>query len=210
MGTLYNKIANQNLERLAALSDGLFSVAMTLLILDIHVPPVDGIHSDYDLWRALLPLKPRLFMWLMSFLTLGIFWNAQQTQFNHFTRSDRNLSWIHIAFLVTVSMVPFSTVLLAQFITFRLALLVYWANIAAMGAVLLWSWWYARRAGLIKADTPHEVVKALYRRVAVAQTLYAVGLILCLINTTWSITFILLVQLNYAIAPRHRMLLWLG
>jgi uncharacterized membrane protein len=60
------------------LSDGIFAVAMTLLVLEIHVPEIAGVHTERDLPRALAPLLPRLLVYLMSFLTLGIFWNGQQ------------------------------------------------------------------------------------------------------------------------------------
>lgn len=202
MATLYNRIANQSLDRLAALSDGVFAFAMTLLILDIRVPSPGSVHSEPGLLHALAALSPRVIMYLMSFLTLGIFWNGQQTQMNYFARCDRNLAWIHIAFLFGVTLMPFSTQLLAQFIAFRVALLFYWLNILLPGVVLYASWRYASRAELIKADTPVEVRRAIRRRVVIAQTLYAIGALLCVINTRCSIGFIFLVQLNYAVAPR--------
>ena len=68
----YNRIAGQSIERLAALSDGVFAVAMTLLILDVHVP-IEARNSEHDLWMALLALGPRFLVYAMSFLTLGIF-----------------------------------------------------------------------------------------------------------------------------------------
>ncbi len=92
----YNRIAGQSVERLAALSDGIFAVAMTLMVLDLRLPAAEAIHSEHDLWRALVALLPRLLTYLMSFLTLGIFWVGQQSQLNHLARSDRHLSWIHL------------------------------------------------------------------------------------------------------------------
>lgn len=86
MVTLYNKIANQSPERLAALSDGVFAFALTLLVLDLHLPKAGTIHSERELWHALLLLTPSIVMYLMSFLTLGIFWNGQQTQMNYLAR----------------------------------------------------------------------------------------------------------------------------
>ncbi len=65
---------------------------MTLLVLDLRAPASGAIHSEQDLWRALVALSPRLVIYLMSFLTLGIFWIGQQTQLNHFARADRNLA----------------------------------------------------------------------------------------------------------------------
>jgi len=70
--------------------------------------------------------------------------------------------------------------------------------------MLYWSWKHATRAGLIKTDTPEEVRASICKRVVIAQSLYAGGAALCAINTWASIAAILLVQLNYAIAPRWR------
>ena len=91
MSTSYNRIAGHSVERLAALSDGVFAVAMTLLVLDLRAPALATVHSEPDVWRALAALGPRLLMYVMSFLTLGIFWIGQQTQLNHLARSDRGL-----------------------------------------------------------------------------------------------------------------------
>jgi len=202
MTTLYNRIAGQSVERLAALSDGIFAVAMTLLVLDLRVPAMETVHGEHDLWRALVALSPRLVPYVMSFLTLGIFWVGQQTQLNHLARSDRSLSWIHILFLFWVSITPFSTTLLAEFIKYRVALVVYWLNIGLLGATLYFSWMCARALGLVKSDLPAEFAIAIKRRIIIAQAWYAFGALLCVFNTYWSIGFIVAVQLFYAIAPR--------
>lgn len=200
----YNLIAGQSLERLAAISDGIFGVAMTLLVLNLQVPASTAahtIHSEADLLRALALVLPSLLTYMMSFLTAGIFWIGQQTQLNHFTRVDRHLSWIHFAFLFCVSMLPFSTALLAGYIHFHTALVVYWLNILALGAVLLASWRYAIAARLIDPEAPPGVSIAVQERIIHAQILYAVGAALCVFSNYFSIAVIVLVQLNYAVAP---------
>ena len=202
MTTAYNQIAGQSVERLAALSDGIFAFAMTLLALDLRVPALEAIHNEHDLWHGLTALSPRLIMYMMSFLTLGIFWVGQQTQLNHLERSNIRLSWIHIVFLFFVTIMPFSTALLAEFTVYRTALLAYWLNILCLGAVLYASWGYATRSGLVKDDIVPEVPAAVCRRIVIAQSLYAFGAALCIVSTYWSIAFIVLVQLYYALAPR--------
>ncbi len=201
MTTSYNRIAGQSAERLAALSDGVFAVAMTLLVLDLRAPAAEVTHSERDLWQALIPLAPRLFMYMMTFMTLGIFWVGQQTQLNHLRRSARSLTWIHLVFLFVVTMTPFSTSLLAEHTQYRTALLVYWLNIFLLGATLYWSWVCAIGSGLVKEDMPSQVSDAIKRRIVIAQSLYAFGALLCIVNPYWSIGFIVLVQLNYVIAP---------
>jgi uncharacterized membrane protein len=202
MASSYNRIAGHSVERLAALSDGIFAVAMTLLVLDLRVPATETVHSEHDLWSALVALSPRLLMYMMTFVTLGIFWVGQQTQLNHLARSDRGLTWIHIVFLFGVSITPFSTTLLAEHVAYRLALIVYWLNILALGTTLYVSWVCATSQGLVKADLPAHIAVAIKRRIVVAQSLYAFGALLCFFNTYWSIAFIVAVQLNYAIAPK--------
>lgn len=202
MNATYNRIAGQSVERLAPLSDGIFAVAMTLLVLDLRVPVTEAVHSERDLWHALVVLAPRFVMYMMSFLTRGIFWVGQQTQLNHLARSDRNLTWIHLAFLFSTALMPFSTTLLAEHTAYRIALLAYWGDILLGGVVLYASWGYAIKTGLVKDDIPAEVPAAIRRRIVIAQLLYAFGASLSLVNTYWSIGFIVLVQLNYAIAPR--------
>jgi uncharacterized membrane protein len=202
MPSLYNRVAGQSVERLAALSDGIFAVSMTLLVLDLRVPASEVIHSERDLWHALVLLSPRLVIFVMSVMTNGIFWVGQQTQLNHFARADRNLAWIHIAFLCAVSLTPFTTSLLAEYIHYRIALLVYWMNIVLLGAALYWSWSYAMRYKLIIDDAPDDIHPAVVRRIVIAQSLYAAGAALCFFNTYYSIAAIVLVQINYAIAPR--------
>lgn len=206
MSAIYNRIAGQSLERIAALSDGIFSITMTLLVLDLRVPVGDAIHSEQAILDALINLGPRFLTYFMSFLTLGIFWVGQQTQLNQFARTNRDLTWIHLAFLLIVALMPFSTGLLAEFITFRIPLVLYWLNIFLLGAILFISWRYARHAGLLKESVTNEIRSAAERRIVIAQALYAAGMLLCIFNTYLSIGVIVLVQLNYVIAPRIRWL----
>jgi uncharacterized membrane protein len=202
MPTLYDRIQGRNLERLAALSDGIFAVAMTLLVLDLHIPTSAQVHLEGDLLLALGAMGPQWIAYGMSFLTLGIFWAGQQTQLNHIAEGTRDLAWIHLGFLFAITLMPLSTRLLAEFITYRVALAIYWLNIFVPGAMLYWSWAHATHSDLVKADTPTEIRGSICRRILIAQSLYAAGAALCFINTYVSIGAIVLVQLNYAIAPR--------
>jgi uncharacterized membrane protein len=211
MRTPYNFIAGQSVERLTALSDGVFAVAMTLLVLDLHVPATETVeqiiktthqNNEYVLWSQLAPLGFRFIPYVMSFLTLGVFWIAQQTQLNHLiARSNRHLAWIHIGFLLAVTLIPFSTGLLAEFMAYRVALVVYWFNIFLIGLALFGSWHYAMWAGLMRKDVEAAVLYTNRRRNLIAQAFYAFGALLCIFSTYASIAFIFLVQLYFVVAP---------
>jgi uncharacterized membrane protein len=127
----YHRFAGSSLDRLAALSDGVFAVAMTLLVLDLKAPILPK-RIQHPIWSAggggseralahdlLHQVAPHLLPYAMSFLTLGIFWVGQQTQLESFTRSTRALTWIHLTFLLAVTLMQFSTGLLAGDISFR-------------------------------------------------------------------------------------------
>ena len=140
MHTHYNTLAGEEVGRIAALSDGIFAIAATILVLDFHTPEPADIHSEAELIRALAASAPRLLPWVLSSLTLGIFWLGQQTQLSQLARSNRDLAWLHFLFLAVVTVLPFSTRLLADFLTYRTAFLVYWVNIVVLGACLYATW----------------------------------------------------------------------
>lgn len=185
-----------------SLSNNIFAFAMTLLVLEIRLPAHDPIHNDQDLFMALHTMFPHVTTWLMSVLTLGLYWVGQQTQLNHLKHSNLRYAWIQLTFLAFVTAIPFSTRLLNEFIDYRLALLIYWGNIFALGMLVMASWNYAGKKELLKISVTKETFHSVNRRIIRAQILYAIGASLCLINPYWSIGFIVLVQLNYALTPR--------
>jgi uncharacterized membrane protein len=197
----YNEIAGSSTERLGALSDGIFAVAMTLLVLTLVVPTAADVRAAGDVGSALVKLAPNFVTYVMSFLTLGIFWVGQQTQLSQVVRANRDYTWIMLAFLLFVCLVPFSTGLLASFYQSRTALVEYWLNVLVLGASILLGAEYAARAGLFPADRRPVIMHAIRRRVYIAQALYMLATLLCVIDTRLSIGMIVLLQLNYAIAP---------
>ena len=198
----YNTLAGGEVTRIAALSDGIFAFAATILVLDFHTPEAAEIHSGAELLHALAASAPRLAPWLLTLMSLGIFWLGQQTQLSQLDRSNRDLTWLHFIFLAVVTVLPFSTRLLADFLTYRTAFLIYWLNIALLGACLYAAWAYAERAKLIRQEARGDVSRAVKRRIVVAQSLYAIGALAGLVNVTLGIALILIIQLNYAIGPR--------
>jgi uncharacterized membrane protein len=201
---VFNQFAGTSVDRLAGISDGIFSVGMTLLVLGLAVKPLRGAATtNGELWNALTNLGPNVLVYVMSFMTLGIFWVGQSTQIGHLARSNRHYVWIQLVFLLAVTVVPFSTALLAAFPTLQVALIEYWLNIVVLGGILFAALEYAVRAHLFRETEEPELVPLMRGRILIAQSLYAVATALSFFFSTWvSIALIVLIQLNYVIAPR--------
>lgn len=215
MAARYHRIAGQSLDRLSALSDGIFAVAMTLLVLDLRAPAeaawrarplwsASAVDQERPVWQFLGHVGPQLLICLLGFLTLGMFWIGQQTALALMDRGDRNFAWIHLTFLFGIALIPFTTALLATFPTSRLALVVYWVDLLALGMVQLAGLRYSRRAGLLKADASPQDVHAIRRRIAIVQLLYGLSVALCVVDPRISIGMIIALQLNSAISPPIR------
>jgi uncharacterized membrane protein len=198
----YNELAGSSLHRLSGLSDGIFAVAMTILVLALAVPTLDEVEKASGLGNALLNLLPNVITYVSSFLTLGIFWVGQQTQLSQLERSNRDYTWINLAFLLFVTLLPFSTGLLARFYQSRIALVEYWLNILVLGSLILVAAEYAARNRLFNQANQPTIMRAVRRRVYIAQSLYLFATLLCIFDTRLSIGLIVLIQLNYAVAPR--------
>lgn len=191
------------MERLAGISDGVFSVGMTLLVLGLAVPAMSSAGTDAELLQRLAALGPSVVIYAMSFMTLGIFWLGQQNQLTQLAHSDRNYTWLQLTFLFAVTLVPFSTLLLAHFPTHRVALAEYWLNILLLGLMLWLGLEYSLRAHLFQEGAERTVPRLMRGRILIAQSLYALATALCLFFPTFvSITLIVLIQLNYVLAPR--------
>ncbi|MER8490283.1 TMEM175 family protein [Mesorhizobium australicum] len=187
--------------RIVGITDGMFAIALTLIVLEIRVPAHEVVHSEHDLLAAIAALAPRFLTYALSFLTLTIFWFGQQAQHGLVAKSDRRLATLNLCFLAFIALLPFSTDLLADFLEFRTAVLVYWLNLLMLGITLFVSWWYAERSGLVAEDVDPETKRTVYLRIVKAQILWAVGAALCLITPLASVGFILVVQLIYAATP---------
>jgi uncharacterized membrane protein len=198
---LYNQISGQNIQRIEALSDGVFAIALTLLVLDIRVPIRENIVYEKNLIVEFGKLTPKLLTYLLSFMTLGIFWTAHSSQFHFIEKSDRNLNWINLSFLLFVTITPFTTAFLSEYITFKFAVVLYWSNLLLLGLMLSGVLNYAYKHHYFKTDIveKNEIRKAMMRRGLVAQSLYAIGALLCFINTYLSITVLIFIQFYFVL-----------
>ncbi|MFM9924650.1 TMEM175 family protein [Variovorax sp. H27-G14] len=122
--------------RLDALTDGIFAVAMTLLVLDLHIPEETAVGADEaSLLRALAALSPKLLPYLLSFYVLGVSWlSLIKARSRGETVGEPYAKW-SLFYLLFVTLVPFSTVLMGRFTSHATATVLYAANIGAIALI---------------------------------------------------------------------------
>jgi len=113
---------NKSLARLEMFSDGVFAIAITLLILEIKVPPIDSIHSAKDLVNALVRLWPSYFAFFFSFGGILVQWVIHHNVFNVLDKTSRSFLYANGFLLLTIVFFPFPTALLAEYINTEYAM----------------------------------------------------------------------------------------
>jgi len=108
--------ANKSLAGVEMFSDGVFAIAITLLILEIKVPPLSSIHSINDLVHALIHLWPSYFAFFYSFGGILVQWIMHHNMFNHLEKTSRPFLYTNAFLLFTIVFFPFPTALLAEYI----------------------------------------------------------------------------------------------
>jgi uncharacterized membrane protein len=147
--------------RMEALSDGVFAIVMTLLVLELKVPDLPRQASAAELSRALKPLVPHFFSFLVTFLISGVFWFLHQVSFHWIHKINRPLMFINLVFLMFVSLLPFSTGMLGHFLGNPVGQMFYFGNALALSLMLNAHWIYARRRGLMTENPEDEAGKKL-------------------------------------------------
>jgi len=151
--------------RIEALTDGIFAVAMTLLVLDIK-PPV---HLRFETSEALIDhlsvLEHSFVMYAISFVVLAMFWLGHHLQFHFVRHVDRRLLWINLAFLLLAVVVPFSTNLVGDHGHLQLPVVLYAVNLLVLTLLLFLQLRHlAARPHLIAPDLTPEAVANLHRQ----------------------------------------------
>src|SRR5712692_7894206 len=187
--------------RTEAFSDGVIAVAITLLILDIHVPNVNT-----DLLQALLSQWPNYLGYVTSFLVIIIFWANHHNMFRNIYQVDYALLLINAFFLMCIAFIPSATALLTKYITSpspteqHTAAIVYGATLLLNGMLFNTIWWYAVwKRRLVRSDLDAQAVQRITRGYLFGLPIYALSIVLSLLNVELSLAFYIFIDLIYVL-----------
>lgn len=172
--------------RLEAFSDGVFAIAITLLVLDLHVPSV----GSGSLASALGRQWPADVSFAVSFLTIGIIWVNHHNLLRHLETCDRRLLFLNVLFLMTVAVLPYPTALVSHYArspNATTAALVYGGVMVAMALMFNALWHYSIWGGLLVANADPREVSGITRSYLPGPFLYLTGTLTALVSADASL-----------------------
>ena len=162
--------------RLEAFSDGVIAIVITLLVLEIHVPPLSGRAGNAELLRAVLALAPNFAAYVISFLVCAVWWVAHHNFIHDLSQADRVLLWVNNFFLLWLAFIPFPTALLGQHPTVPVAAALYGLICMLTGLSFWMMRWYASFKGrLMKPQIPEDEVRRRARIGLLSPVAYLAG-----------------------------------
>src|SRR5690349_2589976 len=189
--------------RLEAFSDGVFAIAVTLLILDIGVSGTAG----HDLGAAIRGLWPSYLAYIASFSTIGAAWLAHNAITEYLDRADAAFVRLNLLLLLFVSFLPFPTRLVAEYIhqdrAERVAVTFYGIVLLLSSTMLLVLWRYAVRARLVRPDLADEEIELLTQRLTPGLSAYLVLIVSGLFFPVIAVIGFLGIALYYIIPFRR-------
>jgi uncharacterized membrane protein len=167
--------------RLESLGDGIFAVAMTILILDIHLPTNLHIHTLRDFKQNFSPLLPNLLCYIISFIVLGIMWFGHRMMFEYISRMNRYFIFLGVLFYAVICFVPFTTKLLASDTEGWYNILLYGLNLSICNISLFAQWAYGiSNRNLMHRELPDEVRRQANLLFLLSPVVYSIAIIVAL------------------------------
>ena len=188
--------------RIEAFSDGVFAIAITLLIIEIRPPHTEGGES---LAEALLHLWPSYLGYAISFLVIGTVWANHHNRFRLISRSDHQFLFLNVLFLMCVAFIPFPTALLAEYLPktegHRTTAVAVYAGTLAVTAIFFTLLWLYAAAGyrLVDRRTDPSVIRAMSRRFVLGMILYTIAFALAFVSVTASLALIVALALLFVL-----------
>ncbi len=160
------RVSHYSTRRLEALSDGMFGIAMTLLILNVTVDHFADITSSTALFQALMTLDMSIIDFIVSFLLLGTMWSVHVRQSEYVARTDRHLMTINLLRLLAVALMPLTTSLAGAYPDIELARLLLPLNFLLLAGISSWEWRYAtkKERGLVSEKLTDVVRRSTKER----------------------------------------------
>lgn len=200
------RVGDMATSRVEALSDGIFAVILTLLVLEIHVPDLHGDNVGPELRHELAQMAPKFLVYAMSFAFICIWWVAHHHLFHVLTRCDRGLLWINALFMLWLSFIPFPTALMGDYPREPVAVMCYGAVTTLAGISFCAMRFYAFYvAKLVERSIERKLLRAAMIRSILNPVGHAIAVALAPFDTRIAIALYLAISLAFFVpSPLER------
>lgn len=176
-------------KRIETLVDGVFAIAMTLLVVNLHIPTVPQKLAAEEIPAAILKLGPSFVSYFMSFFLLAIFWMVHHRQFRSIKRANDTLLWINIICLMFIAIIPFTTYLNGRYGDQLLPVVLFECNMLIIGLIFYLQWVYAStNYRLIDETVDSKQIIAGRRKNLMIPAVSLVAIAIAFISPQWSTT----------------------
>lgn len=148
------------LNRIAALTDGIFAIVMTILVLSLDLPEKVELMNETQIRDFLHSQWHVLYIYFLSFMILAKFWTAHHSQFSHLKATNPTHLWLNIIFLMFIALLPFTSSLSGELPIYWLSQIPFHLNMFLISITFLMSWQYAsKERRLLKDDVSENLVR---------------------------------------------------
>ena len=145
--------------RTLTFTDGLFAIAMTLLVVDLAVPTLSDGASVHELAEALNDDTAKFISFFISFAVIGRYWLAHHSYFSALARMDRKLITLNLLYLAFIAFLPFPTALLGEYFENPLSITIYAVNVALVSGMEVVLFSHAQHHDLLERRLPQDVFR---------------------------------------------------
>jgi len=189
--------------RIEAFSDGVFAIIITLLVLEIHVPQLQGKDISAALAHSLLAMAPKFLTYTLSFILVSIWWVAHHHLFHVVKRCVRGLMWLNSLFLLWLAFIPFPTALMGDFPGERIAVMGYGTVMTLAAVSFTFMRYYAfYLAKLVDESIDPRLLKSAMLKSVLNPVLHSIAVLLAFVDTRISIALYLILPLMYFIPSK--------
>jgi len=185
--------------RLETLVDGIFAIAMTLLVFDLPIPHFSGPLTDITFQNSVYNLLPVFISLILSFILLAVFWTIHRRIFNQVKVTNNTILWINLVWLLFIVTVPFTSILNGEYGQFTLARVIFNLDMLGIAVFLYLNCYFIYHSDLLNEKVDHAKLKSSEKSSLIFIIITLVALSLSFITPHSNLVYILIIPFELLI-----------
>lgn len=194
--------------RLISFSDGVFAIAVTLLVFNLKIPEIPSGDVHRMLPGIIMNMLPHFVTYLISFLLIAVFWTIHHRMLHLINHVDYTFIWINVFYLLVISFIPFPSALMGTYPNETVTMVLYISCMFMVVSLSLMMWWYAcRHHRLIDKEMPSSTINYFFIRGTATLSLFVIALPLAIYKVQWAQYCLLIIfPIQWTLRTYHKKL----